>query len=575
MKQNSIVVFIFALMLSSYTAFSQNVTLKAEPLSKVVNTALRPSKGGPMKVSTITWGADIATYHGVKEGIFKNNGLDISLVHSDDFAGQVQKCINGDIQALRGTMGMINAATDAFAAAGTELVTVSILTWSVGGDCMSARPGKTIDNIKTLGLQLYGPHMDYASNIFTKAKRLNEIEFMWYKNLTLSPKEGSNPTDPITGFQEISKMDATMCIIPDALMLTSNGTVGTGSDNSVKGCKKIISTLTASRVIADVYAFRKDYYDANRAKIEKFVVATLQSQESLEALIAAKSSNQAKVMQLMSECANTFGLLPADTEALLLDCEFVGFNGNVTFFTGETPEGKSNSRNFTTLTNEIQTSFIPMNLMTKKIPLRQANWDYNKISASGKLKNVKTVAAKPKFDQAKVQKSIEQKILAEATTWETDGTLFTQEFYFDANQSDFELAQCVEDFKVAVDIAQTNKGALIIIEGHSDPLGIMQAKLDLRKNKPGHKSQAEINQMKQAAQTKSVERSQTILKLFLKYCNDANIDIDESQFSPIGLGVKLPKYSPPRTEAEWKANRRVVFRIKEVEAELDSFSPLN
>lgn len=575
MRKLSYVVFTFVLLLSSLIGFSQTTNLKARPLSEVVNTTLKSSKTGTMKVSTITWGADIATYHGVKEGIFKNNGLDISLVHSDDYASQVQKCINGEIHALRGTMGMINSSAEAFKKAGTELVVMEILTYSIGGDCMTARPGKNLNNIKTLGLQLYGPHMDYAANLFTKAKRLNQINFIWYKNLTLSAKEGGKATDPITGFQEVATMDAVMCIIPDALMLTSNGTVGTGSDNSVKGAKTIVSTATSTRVIADVYAFRKDYYDANKDKIEKFFIASMQSQESLEKLVAAKSSNQGKVTALMNECANVFGLLPADTEALLLDCEFVGFNGNVTFFTGKTIDGKSNSRNFDNITNEIQTAFIPMNLMKAKTKVNKVTFDYNKIAASGKLKNVKKIASKPKFDNSKVQKAVEQQIMAEASTWETDGTLFVVEFSFEPNQNTFSINDYAGDFKEALEIAQTNTGALVIIEGHSDPLAILQAENDLRKKKPGHKSQAEINQMRQRAKSLSVERAQNVRKSFLSYCSTKGMDIDPSQFQPVGLGAKIPKYNPPRTEAEWEANRRVVFRIKEVEAELDSFTPLN
>ena len=49
-------------------------------------------------------------------------------------------------------------------------------------------------------------------------------------------------------------------IVPDALALTSNGTVGTGSEASVRGAKILLSTKTANRIIADVYAVRSDYF---------------------------------------------------------------------------------------------------------------------------------------------------------------------------------------------------------------------------------------------------------------------------------------------------------------------------
>ena len=57
-----------------------------------------------------------------------------------------------------------------------------------------------------------------------------------------------------------------MAISPDALKLTSNGTVGTGSEGSVKGARMLLSTKTASRIIADVYAVRKDYLTRTERK---------------------------------------------------------------------------------------------------------------------------------------------------------------------------------------------------------------------------------------------------------------------------------------------------------------------
>ena len=42
----------------------------------------------------------------------------------------------------------------------------------------------------------------------------------------------------------------------------------------------------ASRIIPDVYAVRKDYFDANRTKVQSFVKALLQAEESLRGLVA-------------------------------------------------------------------------------------------------------------------------------------------------------------------------------------------------------------------------------------------------------------------------------------------------
>jgi outer membrane protein OmpA-like peptidoglycan-associated protein len=141
------------------------------------------------------------------------------------------------------------------------------------------------------------------------------------------------------------------------------------------------------------------------------------------------------------------------------------------------------------------------------------------------------------------------------------------EINFEPNQSNFPAADYAGDFQKALGIAQTYSGALIVIEGHSDPLGILKA--EQRRERP-----QVVEQMKQNAKNLSLERAQAVRESFLNFCKQRNLDIDESQFVGVGLGIDNPKFNPPRTKDEWAANRRVVFRIKQVEAELDEFSPL-
>ena len=551
---------------------AQNVDyLTPKPLSQKVNTSLKPVKAGTTKVPLITWGGDIATILAESDGIFSKNGLNVSLFREDDFQKQVQMCISGETPYLRGTMGMINAASDAFKSTGTQLVVIYQLTWSEGGDAMVVRSDKTLNNVKTVALQLYGPHMDYAANLFQKAGRLSSVQFKWLSQLTISDPVAGKIVDPVTAFQSDNTLDAVMCIIPDGLLLTSNGTVGTGSEGSVKGSKILLSTKTASRIIADVYAVRKDYYDAHKSEVMKFTKSLMLAEESLRDITKNKSANQSKYRQLMSKSAELLlgsSQFTSDAEALLGDCNFVGYTGNVSFFTG-----KGTTRNFTTLNSEIQKSFKSLGILTTSTTLVSANWDYAQL-ASGLKYAGSTATVEQKFDDQKVAKAVENKIMAEATEWEEEGTLFVVEINFEPNQSDFSSAKYSGDFAKALDIAETNSGALVIIEGHSDPLGILKAEKALANNEPDHKSQAEINQMKQRVKSLSLERAQNVRTSFLNYCKKQGVNIDASQFVAVGMGDKSPKYNPPRTNDEWNANRRVVFRIKQVEAELDEFSPL-
>ncbi len=548
------------------TAAAQQIEyLTARPMSQAVRVQVKPFTSRTLKVPLITWGGDVATIMADMEGIFSQEGLNVSLFREDNFAKQVEMCLSGETPLLRGTMGMINAAADAFRANNMELVVVYQLTWSVGGDAMAVRPNKNLRNIKTVALQLYGPHMDYAANLFRSAGRLDKVSFKWLKELTLPTYETQGKTvDPVSAFQSDSSLDAVMCIIPDALMLTSGGTTGTGAEGSVKGAEILLSTKTASRIISDVYAVRKDYFDANRSTVQKFVHALMRGEEALRDLRSNKSSQQAKYRQLLGKSADLLMGAPqatADVEALLGDCEYVGYSGNISFFTGE-----GTTRNLKTLTDEIQKSFIGMGLMTRNASLASANWDYAAL-ASGLTYAKAVPAPTKKFDPQKVAAKVEKKISVEPTTWEEEGTLFVVEINFEPNQSDFPASDYADDFQKALEIAQTYSGALIIIEGHSDPLGILKARKD------GEREQV-VTQMEQNAKNLSLERSQAVRESFLDFCRRKNLRIDDSQFVAIGLGISTPKFNPPRTRDEWAANRRVVFRIKQVEAELDEFTPL-
>src|SRR5919109_294041 len=296
----------FALILFSllFTCSAQGAPgkgeyLEAKPLSKVVTPRLKPVEAGTKLVYVITWGGDVSLVNGIQEGLFRAAGLDVALTLENDFAKQVQAVLDGKTPYLRGTMGMINAAAEVFKAAGTELVVIVQLTWSTGGDTMTVRPSVRTPNDlkgKTIALQLYGPHMDYLANILSNAGiRPSQATLRWFKELTLPTYDTQGGiVDPVSAFAADDKIDAVMAISPDALKLTSGGAVGTGAEGSVKGARILLSTKTASRIIADVYAVRKDYFDANREKVQKFVHVLMRAQEALVDLMANKSSQRAK-----------------------------------------------------------------------------------------------------------------------------------------------------------------------------------------------------------------------------------------------------------------------------------------
>ena len=460
------------------------------------------------------------------------------------------------------------------------IVVIYQMTYSTGGDALVVRAGKTLKNIKTVALQKFGPHADYAGNLFAGAGRLNVIQFKWLKELTLPTYDTNNVVDPVTAFQEDASLDAVMCIIPDALMLTSDGAKdgGNGSDGSVKGATILVSTKTAGRIIADVYAVRKDYYDKNKSSIDSFVAALVEGEQSLQRLLKNKGSEQAEYRKLLARSADLLMGAPqatAEIEGMLGDCEFVGASGNVAFFTG-----KGTKRTLKKLSSEAQTSFISMGIIGSKFSLNSVGWGATSSVAAIAKKAPKKIT--PKFDIKKATAIVQAKIdNPEASSWNEEGTLFEVTITFAPNQKSFDASQYRDSFEKALELSQAYSGALIIVEGHSDPLGILRAKKALNTAKANGDSQATLNQQEAAISQKatsaknlSIERSNAVRASFLKYCKGEDIIMDVSQFISIGRGVESPKHNPPKTEAEWAANRRVVFVVKQMEAELSSFSAL-
>ncbi len=559
------IVVLASLLLTTIALHAQVKYVPLKPMSQVVSTSLKPvSISGVITLPTITWGGDIATVYAEINGIFKQNSLDFTLRNEDNFKVQVQRCINGETPYLRGTKGMIKMASDAFKAAGVELVEFYQISYSNGDDAVVFRPGKNINNARNVALQLYGPHMDYAANLFISAKRrLEDINFKYLEELTVNDNGTNN--NPVEAFVADPTLDAVFCIIPDALNLTSGGTTGTGSEGSVKGARIGLTTKSANRIIADVYAVRKDYFDTHREEVQELTLTLMQAEEGLRDLLKAKTSKMGEYNKLISRASELFFGTPTatkDVEPMLEGgCEFVGHAGNIAFFIGQ-----GTTRNQKTLDAEIQKAFITMGVLTSSTNILNANWDYNAFVPNLKYAKAGSITATPRFDEKKVTQVVENKIKAESTTWESEGTLFVVEIYFQPNQENFTVASYADDFKEALKLAQTYGGAIVVIEGHSDRGGVLKAKQN------GASSQ-EVAQIEQVAKNLSRDRADNVKKSFLAYCKQAGITFDASQITIVGRGIESPKFMQPRTQEEWKQNFRVVFRVKQLESESIQFDP--
>lgn len=549
-------------------------------LSQVIKTPVK-SCGSfrELKVPGIAWGADMVELLGngsakrtAPGSIFAGHKLDIQLYRQDDFKKQVEDYLTCNTPFLRGTMGMLNQASELLSRdPRTAPVVIYQLSWSNGGDALVVKEGiKTPADLrgKTVAVQAYGPHVDYLLKILADAGvKPADVKIKWTADLL---QVNDKSVSPALAFRKDQSVDAAFVISPDALALTSNGTVGTGSEDSVRGARILLTTKTANRIIADVYAVRSDYFQAHRDEIEHFTNGLMQAEEKLRGLFKDKKNTDYK--QMITASAEFLLDSPTainDAEGMYGDAELVNYGGNIKFFTDS-----ANPRGFDKLATEIQQSLMSIGLISKQVPLAFAQWDYAKLAVG--LADTKGVEM-PRFDAQAVQQITEQRTKQSSK----EGVLFEFEVYFGANQNTFPADQYKQSFDRVIELASTYGGALMAIEGHSDPLGYL-------KQKKASESSLVLNRTKQAAKNLSYSRANAVKDSIIGYASGKGITLDSSQFGVVGLGVSQPNTPnckmdangdidlscAPATEQQWNATRRVVFKIIQIEAETAAFKPL-
>ncbi len=383
-------------------------------------------KGASIKVPIIAWGADLVTINAngnssktIKGSLFDKAGVNIELFREDDFNKQVGMYIRGEIVFLRGTMGMINMALDRLnSSEKTKPVLIYKHSWSAGGDALVVKSSiKSIRQLKgkSVAIQKNGPHVAYLFKLLNDANLTkNDIKILWTKDFI-----GSQGDTPMSKLYQ-NNIDAAFVITPDALALTSNGNVGTGAEDSVKGARILLSTKTASRIIGDVYAVRKDYFKKNKSMVKKFVKAMFASEEQVKNLFKSKSTDRYnKILSVGGKLLLDDAGAVSDVKDMYYDAEISGFNSNVKFY-----NDSNYPRNYSRLTKEIQSSLIKYGLLKRKSVIEKANWDYNSLKAGLKYADSVKIS---KFNPNRTS------VIAEKVS-NTNSSLFQFEIFFQPNQ---------------------------------------------------------------------------------------------------------------------------------------------
>ncbi len=258
------------LLMLAIVVIAAGPAIAQEKFSQLVGSvAVKPvQKTDVLQVPFITWGGDVATFYAngglttQSNTIFAKQGLKIKLTPGDDFIGQVKDYLSGKTPFLRGTYRMLGQASEVLGSdPRTKPVVVLQLSWSAGDHIVARDKLKTLNDLKgkRIACQQGGPHVGLLYDSLAAAQLTkNDVTIVWTKDLT-------GPDGAAEAFRKDASIDACCVITPDLFGLTGGfDSVGSGAEGTVSGAHVINSTQTMSRSIADVYAVRKDWFDANQ-----------------------------------------------------------------------------------------------------------------------------------------------------------------------------------------------------------------------------------------------------------------------------------------------------------------------
>ena len=497
---------------------------------------------------------------------FDDKGLDIELFRENDFVRQLEAYRQCETPILRATQAQLQfAATVTGSDPRTEMVAFYQHGWSTGADAIVARAG--IDRLgdlsgATIALQGVGPQLDLLVNAIRTARKQIEGDGGDWRQPELvftGSQTGFAEDTPGGRFYSDDGIDAALVFRPDAEVLTSGDTIGTGAEGSVEGAEILYSTQAASRAVSEVYAVRADYLNANREQIKRFVSALFLAEEQVREDVKKLIVDwEAAAEHLLGDGSATDA-----TQTMWSHVETAGMQGNIDWANAEQP------RSFASVNAEIANTLVPLGLLPSQQDIRTAGYEYAAL-AEGVFD--KRRVELPSFDQDEAARMVsEQRKQGQLD----ERTIAEFEIRFKPNQSSFPPGQYREDFRAIVEAASTYGGAVFTVEGHADPLSY------LKKKKNGA-SLSTLRSIRQAARNLSRSRAVAVRDAIIEFAETEGVSMDRSQFVTEGLGFSDPRTGicggdpcPPKTEEEWLSNMRVTFRAVQVEAESSTFTPPN
>jgi outer membrane protein OmpA-like peptidoglycan-associated protein len=567
MKRNSILKTVLSMAIAvSMSATAAVKSVEMSPLTDKINVNSQ-SVSSDEKLPQILWGADMTVLHanGLKAStqsgsIYDKKGLNFDLKLENSLIQQAESYIKGETPYFRGTLDQVALLNDlVYSDKDLRPVVLQQLSWSKGGDNLVVKGG--IDTVadlkgKTIAIMAYGPHIYFLHRVLQSGNLdISDVNIVWTEKL-----DGDN--SPFSALYDNS-IDAAFLITPDMLAITEG-------DNALSGAEVLFSTRQADKFVADVYAVRSDYYEANKDKLESFVHSYFTAHESVGELVKNKNTRKAEYNKWLKESSQQMLGTPnliEDMEGLFLDANHTGFAENVSFFTND-----RDSRNFDRLSKEINEALFSMKLIKSKNPIAKAEWNWESLRKDLSYADQVVV---PKFDKKKISKVVAE-MQARGTL--EDGQFLREQVFFDVGSAKFVFNQTLHGsiFDKVIDDANSYSGALIIVEGHSDPAHYLISKY---KNKVPLKT---LKRIRQKARDLSRQRAEEVRSSIIEYAqNVRGVDINETQFEVVGYGIDNPETGvcngePCKINLKGQAakqayakNRRANISFTTIEAEVE------
>jgi len=487
----------------------------------------------------------------------------------------------------------------------TKPVVILQLTWSAGDHVVARQALKSLNDLKSktgkkvkIACQQGGPHVGLVDDMLRAAQlKWSDVDVVWVPDLT-------GPKGPAELFRKDATVDACCVISPDMIGLCGGlEGKGTGAEGTVKGAHVLVSTAQMSRSIADVYACRSDWYEANQAVAEKLVAGYLKGAEEVVRMRGAfeKTGKMSpEYRKLLATCQQIFGpdvlpTLEVDAHGLLMDCTFVGLPGNISFF-----KDKGNLNGFDAKLKVALDLAVDQGYAKVRSGFVPAEFDYKKIAGTAGVEYVEPKTSGGRVDAESVD-------LFPDSAGLDDRTIVSFTINFEPNQNEFSADRYGAEFNRAIQSASTFGNAVVVIRGHSDPtktlvdlvragmakqviqrsgsrgdykyflrtekgsqpLDLTQTRkiAELIKEGAFDGSRYSPRETMQAALNLSLARAEAVKKAVVEYAQKQNVNLDVSQVQPVGTGILEPLVSKPRNIEEAKQNMRVEFRIVKVPAE--------